>query len=275
MTIDGRVEARITIPTGGSAIRLNLNAGLDLYTYTIPAGGYFASSFVANIVAGLSPLITDGAAFTGSISTGPVGTGKVTFGTTGAPGGGTWTLNFLDTGLLALLGFAGDILTAASGNQTGTSQMRGLWLPDSTLTCDTDPRRAPKTSDLRTTVSPTGGVLGVVGNVRYRHKNVMWPLVPLSKVWEQAAVIPNASWETFFNDTQLGQGLTYFTPSAAMRIYDHTATQLGADLNAGAGPTNGWQLTDTVGIDDTLQRQHRGGWTGLWRVTLPTLLSSG
>lgn len=172
----------------------------------------------------------------------------------------------------ALSNFASMFVASA---QTGTKQARGLWIPNCPLVLDGEPRRAPKVSDLRTTTSPTGTVLGLVGNTFYRHKNLKWSHVPKSQVWEQAALYANGSWETFFNETQLGLGSTsWFTPCSPVQIYDHTGTALGADANSSAGLANGWQMTGVTSIEP---RQSAGtnGWTGMFEIALPEIVSSG
>lgn len=177
-------------------------------------------------------------------------------------------------GLSANMATALANFAAMVGSRTGAKQARGLWIPDAPLTLDGDPRRAPKVSDLRTTTSPTGAVYGLVGNVFYRHKNVAWSHVAAGLVWESSAVLANGSWETFFTDTQLALGpTTWFSPASPVQVYDHTGRVVGSDLNSGAGPTGGWQMT---GVSTTEERRvDRGGWTGLWAVELPELVSSG
>lgn len=162
---------------------------------------------------------------------------------------------------------------AMVGSRTGANQARALWIPDCPLVVDGDPRRAPKVSDLRTTTSPTGAVYGLVGNTFYRQKNAKWSHVPEAKTWERSATIANASWETFFNETQLGLGsTTWFTPASPVQIYDHLGRLAGGDANSGVGLANGWQMTGVTSIEP---KRVDTSWTGLWSVQLPELVSSG
>lgn len=265
MTIDGRIEAQLTIPVGGSSVHFHTSA--DDFIYTIPAGTYYPSTLVSSMASGIDAIVSSGV-FSGSLSTGASGTGRVTFTQTGL----TWTLNFLDTGLATLLGFAEDIVTAPAGSQTGTAQMCGVWIPNCTLACDTDPRRTPKYSDRRETMGPTGQVSAIVGNFYFCHTNVRWKRVDASRIWERSATLANASWEHFFDETQNGNGLSYFSVGSKIQIYDHTGQLVGSDGNGGTG-LSGWKMTGIKNIEP--QRSDAGGWTGQWDVTIPRLVSNG
>lgn len=186
--------------------------------------------------------------------------GVVTIANSGWPSSIAWT----SAALRDLLGFGADMQD--EGSVTGTKAARGVWFPSAALNVEgSDPRRAPRVTDLRTTTSPTGRVLGLVGPSFRRHRNITWELVPEFRVWEASADVPNNTWETFFADTQLGEH-AWFGVSSPIQIYDHAGNRVGQDADV-----SGWQITGLDSIDP----KRVGDWTGLWTVTLPEIVSSG
>ena len=115
-------------------------------------------------------------------------------------------------------------------------------------------------------MGPTGIVLGLVGNTYRRHTNLRWSHVPLASTWEEEATYDYGSWESFFNDTQLGLGLSFFTPSTPIQIYDHAGTLVGSDATV-----TGWQI---VGLSSIEPRKAVPGWTGLWTIEIPQLVAA-
>lgn len=267
--IDGRIEALMNVPTG--VIGCTATAGGSPTSVPLPANAYYLSTpgpfatlgLLATLQAQLNAALAPG--WTVSMSTGPTGTGQVTITSSTTP----WSLAWTSTTLRDELGFTADIV-AATTPQTGTSQARGLWIPDRPVVMDQDPRAAPEATDLRTTTSPTGAVFGLGGaNVRYRHQNILWHAVATSRVWEGLATIPNASWQFFFRETQLGLGSSWFTPASPLQIYTHMGSLVGVFANAGAG-TGGWSITQVSDIAPKLV-----SWTGQVDIALPELVSSG
>lgn len=272
MTFDGRAEGQFIVPTGGTTLSVTNGAGGPT-AVTVAAGAYFLTAFLAALQAAL---IAQRPPSTGTwvvtLSTGASGTGKVTINCTQVAG--TWSITWTDTTLRDLLGFTLNIVAVAVA-QTGTKQARGLWIPDCPLNLDCDTARAPLVTDAISTVSPRGDVTTLEGNEMYRHTGMKWPLVSKAKVWEAAAAIVNASWETFWKDVHLGRGgLSWFTPGSKLQIYDHQSpsVQLGIDANGGAG-VGGWVATK--GPTSIEPKKHDGQWTGLWVIEIPELVSSG
>jgi hypothetical protein len=181
------------------------------------------------------------------------------------------------TGLAAGMSTALASFAAAMKSQTGTKQAKGLFFPDSPLNCDDHPSMAPEDTDLRSTESPTGVVLGLSGNVKYVHANVRWDRVPVDRIREASATYENASLEVFFRDciTGLG-GHAWFTPLSKMQVYWSNAgtdTLLGADHDDGEG-TSGWGLTTISKFRDIAQPS-QPGWVGQFNVRFPRLVSDG
>lgn len=263
MTYDGRFEAIINVPTIYQFSASNGNGGPNVIS--MPIGPFYPSDLGTQLALSLNAFRPSGWAV--SLSTGAQGTLQWTISCSATPWSIFWSS---DTTLRDLFGFAGDI-TNANGPVTGTKQGRGLWMPDAPLNLQTEPRAAPLNSDLRTTSSPTGRVLGLVGDFSYIHVNAKWAGIPPSRIWEGLAAIPNASWEYFFNETQLGRGSAWFTPTTKLRIFYHTGGEVGSFGNFGAG-VDGWQIVGVSNVSpDLLQKD----WTGLYSLTIPQLISAG
>jgi hypothetical protein len=178
------------------------------------------------------------------------------------------------TGLAANLSTVLANFAATFTTQTGTQQCRGVWIPDWPLQLDGDPEQAPTISDLRTSQSPTGVVLGLSGNTFYRHTGLVYSHVARDRVWESAATYDHASWEWFFRETQLGLESSLFTPASPLQIYWNNAgtlTLLGDAANDGAG-TDGWTIT---GLGSVEPRPSQANYTGLFRIELGTVVSEG
>lgn len=265
---DGRVEARFTVPAS-TTISVTTNAGGPT-TVTLTAGSYFMSAFVAQLQADLiAQRSVSGGTWTVTLSTGASGTGQVTITATN----GTWSISWTSTTLRDVLGFTANI-TGVTGAQTGTKQAKGVWIPDCPLFLDGIAQIAPKASDFRATVGPTGVQYSLVGNVLRRHRNLVWQAVPLAKIREGSAALANASLEQFLDDAQLQQGHAWFTAGSLMQIYNHNAIKLGLDANSGAG-VGGWTWPAQAALDDLAKRLDSRGWDGLWTVTIPQVVSSG
>lgn len=200
--------------------------------------------------------------------------GRVSIGWTGyvTP---TWSLAWTSTVLRDVLGFTADI-AGVTTTQTGANQSALVWFPDSPMNCDDHPSMTPEETDLRTSESPTGIVLGLCGNTKYVHSNVRYQRVPVDRIREASATYDNASLEVFFRNTQAGQGITWFTPASPVQVYWSNAGSdvlLGADANSGAGVA-GWTV---VGVSSfsKLARLSQDGYVGQFDVTFPRLVSDG
>jgi hypothetical protein len=159
-------------------------------------------------------------------------------------------------------------------SQTGTEQARGLFFPDCPINLSTHPSQAPRVTDLRQSEGPTGVVLGLAGNSKYRHRGLIWSHVPSTQVWESEATYTNGSWQTFLDDTQFGMGHSWFTPSSRVQIYWQNGANtelLGSALNDGDG-TAGWFLKGLTSCEPPLSVPP---YTGLYRIEIPEIVSDG
>ncbi len=274
MSTGGRIEAQMTVPSGVSFTATNSGGGPT--TITITAGTYYITALAAHVAVQLNALRTP-ANWTCSVSTGiqsvdgTLGTGKTSINYTGS---GTYSIAWTASGatLKAILGYTADIiLVAATVPAVSTNQARGLWIPDCPLAIDGDPKRAPMGSDARATVSPDGEAYGLVGTTFYRHRNLRYSHVARARVWEVEAATTNASWETFFKETQLGQSSSWFTPLSKCNIYFDNA---GIDTLVGNDkPIAGWKFPKPKSLDDLALAS--GTWPGLVRVELGDITSRG
>lgn len=258
MTFGGRIEAQMTVPASCTLSATNGAGGPT--TVTIPAGTYYPSTLVAAVQTQLNASRPSG--WTVTLSTGATGTSRVTINCSSTPFAITW----VDTNLRDALGFTANIGSTSSA-ATGTAGARGLWLPDCPVTLDGDPGRAPLVTDLRTTVSPTGAMLGFVGNTLYRHSNIRWTHVAKSRIWESQAVVSKTTWEWFLRETQFGLGSSWFSTLSAVNLYDLSDSLFGADY-----VTGGWKMQGVERIEPQLSVR---GWTQLYQIEIPSIISAG
>lgn len=243
------------------------NSGGGPSTVTVPAGDYWptdnggGASIVDDFAATLNASRPSG--WTVELSYGTsTSTGKVTINCTQTP----WSITWTSTALRDLLGFTGNISSVSSA-QTGTNHMRGLWLPKCPLFLDGDPAAAPRETDLRTMQSPVGDIIGIVGNVRRVRKRLRWSHVPRAQYLEYFASPAKGSWEQFLDDTQFGEGHTWFTPASKIQVYSHTEEQVGV-----AATVSGWFMKGVTALDSRLSLEN---FTGYYSVEIPEITTSG
>lgn len=271
MIFDGRIEAMMQVPAGISVAATNSGGGPT--ACAIPAGSYYWSTLglVGGLAVALAATLNSNrpSGWTVTLSTGINGTGLLSI-----TGTGSWSIDLTDAGDLPLLLNLGTVLTGP-GTLTTAVQLDGVWFPDCPLGMDGDPKRAPIVTDKRAAMSATGKVSTLIGNKMYRHKNLRYGFVPVERAWETDAVTPRSSWERFLYATQLAQaGYTWFKPGSLVQIVNHAGTLLGADGLAMSGNgLSGWSMPDIGSIEPT--RVDTKGWTGLWQIDVPQLVSNG
>ncbi len=268
MTFGGRLEAFFTVPSAVTIAAKNGSGGPTSVSLT--AGSYTPTTYLAHVVTRLNAVM--GASdWSGSLSTGTSGTGFVTLTN---PDVG-WTITWTTPEAGTALGFAGNI-GATTGAAVGTRNARGLFLPDCPLYTVAHPASAPEFSDMRSTESPTGEVISLVGSYRYEHSGLRYSHVPVAKCVEYAATTTYASWEQWIKDTQTGRGHTWFSIGSAFQVYWDSAgtdTLLGIAMNSGAGPTYGWKASPP--LKDFSPKRVDQAWNGMWSIEIPRLVSAG
>lgn len=210
----GRVEARITIPTGGWSVSLTITAIGGPYTVTIPAGNIFPTDLLSSLQTQLDAATGGDGAFTVSASWGESGTGLVTI----AHATQTFTIAWTSTDLRDVLGFAGSLSPAAL-TFTGTLHARGVWLPDCEMDVDRGIDGGVYETDRATQVSPQGDVYGLVYNTRQRHDGFTWPHVSHPRAQITYETTTGESFEQWWRDTH--SALRSYFPEAApqLRVY--------------------------------------------------------
>ena len=259
-----RFEGICTVPSSTTVAATN--SGGTGTAVSLTAGNYTPTDFLTHLIARLNAVRTP-ATWTGSIS---ATTGLCTIDCTGE----TWALTFTTATVGTFLGYVGNI-GSTTDPSVGTQNVRGYWLPDCPLVMDGDPTRAPLVTDLRTTESPGGKVYGVVSADKYRHRGLKLTHVPRARMFEGAASTTYSSWEQWLKDTQFASGHSWFSAASGCQIYwdsAGSAALVGADLNAGAGPSAGWFMT---GIDGIEPRMAAPPLTSYWTIEIPQIVSEG
>jgi hypothetical protein len=246
----GRLEAQITVPAGGYAVSAT-NGGGGPTTVTIPAGTYYPNDLLTTFAAQLDASRPTG--WTVTVADGEGATGFVTINCSSTP----WSITWTSTTLRSILGFTANIV-AVSTAQTGTSILDGMWLPDCPmLRLDTSDGATVIRSDARYSVSPTGKVFALVGNVHYRYPPLRWSHLSRSRAVDSAN---RNSWTRWVQRTHLGT-LEYFPPGPPVRVYTDATADTLLDAYYFAG------LADTSQV-----RPAESGWDGLWSVETPELI---
>jgi hypothetical protein len=272
MSIAGRIEAFFVVPSGVTISVSNNGGGPTVVS--IAAGSYTITSFCAYLQAALTAQrAPSSGSWSVTVSTGASGTGLVTIAVTADTYSITWT----STVLRNLLGFTANIATQAT--VTGTINAGGLWLPGCPLQIDGDPDSAPPVIPMLGVESPYGVVTTYsAGGLAYVHERLAYSHVTRDRAHVVAETTPGASFQQWLKDTQWALGHAWFSLASAFQIYWSNVGVdriVGYELNAGAGPTNGWsfsppivKLTDHVKIASS-------PWLGMWRIELPRIVSQG
>jgi hypothetical protein len=260
-----RFEALLTVPSGASVAATNSGGAATAVSLT--AGSYTPTQFAAHLQTRLNAVRTP-ANWTVAIS---YTTGLCTIDCVGE----TWALTFTTAAAGTVLGFVGNI-GSTTDPAVGTQNCRGLYMPDCPLVTDGHPSMALLDTDVRSTESPTGGVYTIGSTSKYRQGPLRMSHVPVARIREGSAATAYASWEAWLKDTQLGAGHSWFSYGSAFQVYwDNagSAALVGADLNSGSGPANGWKFSPAISrIDPKLAA---APWLGVWSLETPGLVTEG
>lgn len=244
----------ITVPSA-TAIAVTNNGGGPT-TVTLTTGTYTIVSLCTMLQSVLTAQRAPSAgSWSVSVST---TTGLVTI----AMSSGTFTITWTSTDLRDLLGFAATITTQTTA--TGTSQAKGIWIPDCTLMSDIDIRHAPRDTKARASVSPTGVLSSARGPSSYSHTGLKWDHVAAARTWTLDETTPNMSYETFLKDAQLNLGHSWFSYRGKVTIVDHRSVTAGTSLA-------GWYVADLPEL--TTIRQTQPGFAGWLSINWPTIVS--
>lgn len=247
----GRLEAYITVPTGGWTLTLTITAIGGPCTITMTAGAYTVTTFLAALKTALDAASGADGAFGVTINTTDrTGTGIVTI----THATQTFTLVPGSTEMLGLLGMAS--MTPAALTFSGARPMRGVWLPDSDISSTYgDGDEGHTEIDAGRTVSPTGQVRGLAYATRVRQPWIRWANVTRARARTSAEAALGDSFETWWLDTHSGR-YTYFGSSPKVIVYSDsdTSTVLGT-----------YRLIDRR---TTEMVQAAPPWNGLWSIEI-------
>lgn len=253
----GRLEGRITVPSGGWVGTID---GTD--AFTMPAGTYYWST--ADVVGGGS--VSFASALQTALNASPsaktftvalsLTTGQVTIA-----GSATFTLQFTSTALRDLCGYSGNLSGAAT--YLSSYQARNLWLPDCAYNAPNAIGavwRGNRESDLRENENSAGYGWTFKGQDKVVTW-LSWDKVARRKVWQANETNVNESWERFVRDALWGDAVGG-TPGGPIRFYpDPTASTYFATYRA-------------FGMQDIQPEQAVDGWAGgPWHVRMPRLVS--
>lgn len=262
----GRLEAFFTVPSGTTMSATTTSGGPT--SIPITAGSYTPTSYCALVQAQLNATRTP-ALWVVTLST---TTGLVTINNPGT----TWALTFTTALSGTVMGFVGNI-SSGSTARTGTQNARGLFVPDSPPLVDGDPDRAPKQTDARSVEGPYGAVTTYKSTRLYAHARLRFTHLSRAKVWE-GETATYASLQQWIDDTQLAEGHGWFSCGSAFQAYwDNAGTDriVGRDLNAGAGPANGWKFSPAVADYESHIKPVSTPWLGIWSAEFSRIVSTG
>lgn len=216
----GKLEARITVPSGGWAGTINDSGGGGFVAWTVASGDYYLSS--ANADGGSSFI----AAFETALNTAAptdtigvsIGAGESGAGTVQITSTGTTEITWTDVDCRNMLGFTSDL--AANTVWAGSNHARGLFLPNIAFLNlnGGDYWRGWHESDLRVTENAAGYLFAFSGQ-RKRVCDLAWQGIKRQKTWIVNESKINESFEKFYLDVILGEGPFCYTPCGPVRFY--------------------------------------------------------
>jgi len=203
----GKLEALITIPTGGWTSTLTESAGgtgtpvfTAANTYYHSTAGNDSIDFPAELKAQLDAESPNGRTYTVTLGGGEDGTGKLTI----SVDSGTFTLTGVTAAYLALMGFTGE-LTPTASSFTSQSAVQGLWLPPSASNSLYGASDAGwDEADYVATKAPDGTVVATRYN-RFVANRIEWQNCQRAKVRTAYESTTNESFQTFWIDGVLGE----------------------------------------------------------------------
>lgn len=254
-TKNGRLEAKITVPTGGWSFTMAVTGLVGSSARTIAAGAYWPEelidAFRDQLVAG-DLALGGGNNYVYSLYWGEASpTGRFSIESDGGPNFEIATWN--STSLRDALGFTGTLSGAAT--YTSTNQHAGIWLPNAIMAAPRNQDDGFTEMDRSVTVSPRGHVMALGYESRRRLGRITWSHVQAKYAIESAEVTTGSSFERWFLDTHGGR-VSYFGRAPLCRLYwdDDAATYVEFRL---VEPIGTWNPERTV-----------AEWAGLWPVVI-------
>jgi hypothetical protein len=242
----GRLEAQITVPTGGWAVALTVTAIGGPTTVTLPAGTYWISDLLSTFTGLLNAAFGGDGAFSYSANFDEGADGLVAFQHTVETFSWTWTsTNFRD-----LLGFTAN-LTPAASSFSGTEVCEAIWRPDNPFDAPRGTTTGIRKFDRTLQVSPQGDQEALAYQNKRTVGTIRFPIVGKARTLRAQESVTNESFETWFENTHGGL-VTYFGAAPKCRWYwdANLATKIEFKL--------------TKPVDTFMPERVDPNWIGLW-----------
>jgi hypothetical protein len=246
MATGGRLEGRITVPTGG------WTATVGGSTATIAAGRYYPSTLLTAVGAAFAT--ASGTTCTASASIAELGTGLVSISFAVAK-----AIVWVSTDLRDILGFTGNLSSASL--HVGTRHLRGAWIPGcayqapNVVSADWQGTRE---ADVRSVSNASGYGWTHMGPEKIVNR-LSWANVPRARTWMENESTVGASFEQFARDVLWGEA-TWGSAGGPVRFYPDA----GDIVYATYAVTNISAIRPTPLFED---------WAGgPWTITLPRLV---
>lgn len=246
MATRGRLEAQITVPSGGWDVDLDDGSSA---TATIPAGDYYLVDFCDELETQLDSASSASETYSVTVSDGESGTGKCTI----SNGGTNFTIGSWSE-IRDILGFQAGVSHNGQSSYTSEYHCRMMWLPDVAKYSrygDGD----PGTEKTNARASQNGSTVKIIYGKRWTELepgDLRWTGISHARTRIGAESLTNESLEKFWRDGILGEG-PGGSPGGPVRLY------WDAD--------NDSDYTDYVPIDliQTFRPgQMKEAWTGAW-----------
>lgn len=264
MANNGKLEARITVPTGGWDFTITETGGGGASAaITVPAFTYYHSSDGSNSNTLPEAIKTQldasslNATYTVSIAAGESGTGKYTISATGGSVTSfafTWT----DTEIRDLLGFSGS--ESGTLSYTGDNQAEALWLPDEGYQKKNGGIGGSWVTDQQIVNTANGNVYSVMGR-KYRRTRIVWPMTARNKTWAENETTTNESFETFLEG--IWGTASWATSTGPIRFHPDADADTATDYST-------WSVLGLESWDPSELQEHWAG--GRWIIELPHLI---
>lgn len=256
MAYAGFLEAQIVIAT---AIDQDFVDNAGTRSITIPADAYWNDEFATLLT---TLIAAEGGDWTFDFTMGEPGTANVGHWEIDAPNDHPFSITWGAGNVLRdLLGYAANI-AGANALQVAPNIGQSFWCPNvDKTTKHGDEYRGRPVTDLRQTINARGRVKTLGGRLYYVHEGIVWDGVTDARALTHFESTDNESFETWWTNTQAGAGAPgAFDTGSAVRLYWNGAV----DSSYVEGRLRG------LGTFDPSQLVP--GWTGRYRIELPTLV---
>lgn len=223
----GRLEGRVTVPTGGWTLSINDSGAGGAVTATLPAGKYYwnsadgdggGSSSLLTAISDALNLAATTDTITVTLSADESGTGRVTITSSGAT-----VITWVSTDWRDVMGFTVNL--TSNTTWTGPSQARSIWLPSCAYNAPNGidaTFRGWREADYRSVENAAGYAWAHMGQEKVVTW-LRWASIARSKVWQANETLANESWERFARDAIWGEA-GWGTPGGPLRFYPSAAS---------------------------------------------------